>query len=250
MSRCLHILISAACLSGATLGSAAEAQPARNVVLVHGAFADGSGWKGVYDRLTSKGYRVTIVQQPETGLDADVEATRRAVAMQDGPVVLVGHSWGGQVISEAGTDPKVAALVFVAAAVPEVGETVKSLNERMPPRELAVRNVGGYLMLDPAHYHAQFAADLPKAQADFMAHSQVLIAAKAFEEPAKAAAWRTKPSYGIVAGSDRTLRPELERWMYARAKATVTEVPGSSHAVYLSHPDVVAAVIEKAAGRR
>jgi pimeloyl-ACP methyl ester carboxylesterase len=222
----------------------------RNVVLVHGAFADGSGWQGVYNRLVAKGYNVSIVQEPETSLADDVAATRRVIAMQDGPVVLVGHSYGGEVITQAGDDPKVKALVYAAATVPDAGETLGELLAKIPSPTNDVKPAGdGYLILDPLKFHADFAADLPAWQADFMAKSQVVISASILDEKVTSAAWRTKPSYGIVAGADMVSSPDLERWMYKRANAKITEVPGSSHVVYISHPDKVAAVIEEAAGR-
>ena len=219
-----------------------------NIVLVHGAFADGSGWQPVYQRLVDKGFHVTVVQEPETGLADDVAATLRAIDQSDGPLVLVGHSWGGQVITEAGAHPKVAALVYVAALVPDVGESTNSLHARIPAASTAViPGDDGFLTIDPAQFHADFAADLPARDADFMAHAQVPIRAEALDAPAAAAAWRDRPSFGIVAGADRTINPDLERWMYDRAGAEITEVPGSSHVVMLSHPDVVVDVIERAA---
>jgi pimeloyl-ACP methyl ester carboxylesterase len=229
----------------------AYAAPTHNVILVHGAFADGSGWMGVYSRLKAKGYSVFIVQEPQTTEEEDVQAVRRAIALQDGPVVLVGHSYGGQLITEAGDDPKVTALVYVAAAVPEVGESVPDLFKRTPsPSSDAIKaTADGFLMIDPARFHDAFAADLPESQSDFMAHSQVLISAKAFEAKTQVAAWKTKPSYGIVAGLDRAQSPVLERFMYERANAKIIEIPGASHSVYISHPKEVAAVIEEAANR-
>lgn len=252
MSHRLKKVMASALFAAATLSAgAASAVAARNVVLVHGAFADGSGWRGVYDRLVAKGYRVTIVQEPETGIDADVDATTRAIAMQDGPVVLVGHSWGGAIISQAGMDPKVSALVYVAAVMPDVGESAKGLLEKYPtPGAKAIKPAGGgYVMLDPTHFHENFAADIPREDSDFMANSQVQIPAAAFEKPAKVAAWKDKPSFAVVAGADKTMSPDLERWLYKRGKAKTTEVPGASHVVYLSHPDKIAAVIEEAAGQ-
>jgi pimeloyl-ACP methyl ester carboxylesterase len=230
---------------------AAYAAPTRNVILVHGALADGAGWMGVYGRLKAKGYNVFVVQEPQTTEEEDVQAVRRAVALQDGPVVLVGHSYGGQLITEAGDDPKVTALVYVAAAVPEVGESLVDLFKITPsPTADAIKPTpDGFLMLDPARFHDAFAADLSKTQSDFMAHSQVLISAKAFETKTKIAAWKTKPSYGIVPQLDRTASPVLERFMYKRANAKIIEIRGASHAVYVSHPGEVAAVIEEAANR-
>jgi len=231
-------------------GDGAKPPGVHNVILVHGALADGSGWRGVYDRLTAKGYNVSVVQEPETSLADDVQATRRAIAMQDGPVVLVAHSYGGEVITQAGADPKVKALVYVAAAVPDVGESLNDLFARFPsPTHDIKPTPDGYLMLDPQKFHADFAADLPARQAGFMARSQVLIKASAFDTPVTTAAWKTKPSYGIVAGADLIADPALERWMYARANAKTIEVPGSSHVVYISHADKVTSVIEEAAGR-
>jgi pimeloyl-ACP methyl ester carboxylesterase len=228
---------------------ARAADPIRNIVLVHGAYADGSGWQPVFERLVKKGYRVSIVQEPETSLEDDVAATRRVIDMQDGPVVLVGHSWGGQIITEAGADEKVKALVYIAALVPDVGESTASLQARIPPASKAIGPApDGFLIIDPKQFHEDFAGDLTEEQASFMAASQVLISQKAVETPAKAAAWKTKPTYGIVATKDRTINPDLERWMYDRAKAKITEID-SSHVVMISHPDKVAAVIEQAAGR-
>lgn len=221
-----------------------------NVILVHGAFADGSGWQGVRDRLVAKGYKVSIVQEPETSLADDVAATRRVIAQQDGPVVLVGHSYGGVVITQAGDDPKVKSLVYAAASVPDAGETLGELLAKIPSPTNDVKPAGdGFLMIDPQKFHADFAADLPARQAQFMAESQVVISSSILEDKVSTAAWRTKPSYGIVAGADMVSAPDLERWMYKRANAKITEVPGSSHVVYISHPDKVAAVIEEAARR-
>jgi pimeloyl-ACP methyl ester carboxylesterase len=229
---------------------AAYAAPAKNVILVHGALADGSGWKGVYDDLVAKGFKVSVVQEPETSLADDVEATRRAIAIQDGPVVLVGHSYGGQIITEAGDDPKVSALVYVAAVAPEAGESLNDLFAKFtqPTHDIAPVGDGKYLMLKPEKFHSDFAADIPADQGDFLGVSQVLIAAKVFETPTKIASWKTKPSYGIVAAKDMISGPEIERWMYKRADMKVTEID-ASHAVYISQPAKVAAVIEEAASR-
>jgi pimeloyl-ACP methyl ester carboxylesterase len=251
MTRLLASLTSAvALLCLAVVAPGVCAEPARNVVLVHGAFADGSGWRAVYERLAKKGYKVSVVQEPETSLADDIAATERVIAMQDGPVVLVGHSWGGQIITEAAADTKVKALVYVAALVPDVGESAASLQARMPPTSKAVKKVSGnYLIIDLAQFRSDFAPDVPAAQAAFMANSQVLIAAGSFDVAAKAAAWKDKPSYGIVAGADRMINPDLERWMYKRAGAKIIEVAGSSHVVMISHPDTVAATIEEAAAK-
>jgi pimeloyl-ACP methyl ester carboxylesterase len=230
----------------------ASAETLKNVVLVHGAFADGSGWQPVFERLIAKGFHVSVVQIPETSLEEDVIATRRVIDMQDGPVVLVGHSWGGQVVTEAGADPKVKALVYLAGLMPDVGESTETL-ETMPqfpaPNNDVKSTADGFFYLDPAKFRTDFAADSPKRLTDFMARSQVLLSEKAFKTPAKAAAWKDKPSWYVVPGKDKTINPDLERWMAKRAGAKVTEVPDSSHTVFLSHPDIVVSVIEKAAGK-
>lgn len=245
------LIISAAILGAGLTAPAAYAVPARNIILVHGAFADGSGWKAVSDRLTAKGYQVQVVQEPQTSEEEDVQAVKRAIALADGPVVLVGHSYGGVLITEAGDDPKVSALVYVAASAPDVGESLVDLFKIKPsPSADAVKPTpDGFLMIDPARFHEAFAADLPKSESDFMANSQVMISAKVFSTKVNIAAWKTKPSYGIVPGRDRAGGADLERIMYKRAHATVTEIPGASHAVYVSHPAEVAAVIEKAASK-
>ena len=236
--------------------ASAEAQPAQpptaavNIVLVHGALIDGSSWRGVYDVLTRDGYRVSIVQQPLTGLVDDVAATKRVIdQQQDGAVVLVGHSYGGTIITVAGADPKVRALVYVAALQPDVGETTNQLAASMPG---AVRSSDlkptkdGVIFFDSTKFAADVAADLPPAQAKFMANSQMPVAAAAFDAPVTVAAWHDKPSYGIVATADRELNPMLARWMYNRSGAKVTEIKGS-HLVFISQPGAVARVIETAA---
>jgi len=221
--------------------------PAASIVLVHGALIDGSSWRGVYDVLTRDGYRVSIVQQPLTGLDEDVAATRRVLDQQAGPVVLVGHSYGGAIISVAGTDPKVKALVYVAALQPDVGETSA---EAAPPRRPASEDLrpttDGFVFLDPAKFSADFCADLPKAQAEFMSRSQMPVSGAAFSARLTVAAWHDKPSYAVIATQDRALDPAIARRMAARAGSKVTLV-AASHAVHLSHPRVVARVIEEAA---
>jgi pimeloyl-ACP methyl ester carboxylesterase len=246
--RLLAIL---AVVAGTSIAPATHAAHVKNVVLVHGAFADGSGWEGVYDRLKRRGFAVTIVQEPETSLAADVQAVRRAIAMQDGPVILVGHSYGGVVITEAGTDQKVRALVYVAAHAPDVGESLADLNGRIPsPSGDAMGTTpDGFVILDPARFREAFAADLPPRQADLMANSQVLPSATILTTRVTAAAWKTRPTYGIIAGADRAISPDLERYMYERAGARTTLIPHASHSVYISHPDQVAAVIEDAASR-
>jgi pimeloyl-ACP methyl ester carboxylesterase len=222
---------------------------AKNIVLVHGANTDGSGWRGVYDILTKDGYRVSVVQQPLTGLADDVAATRRVIDRQDGPVVLVGHSYGGTIITVAGADPKVRALVYVAALQPDVGETTGKLAASIPgdaPDTDLKPTKDGFIFVDPAKYASDVAADLPSAQAAFMANSQMPIAAAAFDAPVTIASWRDKPSYGIIATADRALNPKLAHWMYTRSGAKITEINGS-HLLYISQPRAVASVIERAA---
>src|SRR5262249_42819954 len=191
----------------------------RNIVLVHGANTDGSGWRGVHDILIKDGYRVSVVQQPLTGLVDDVAATRRVIDQQDGPVILVGHSYGGTIITLAGADPKVRALVYVAAMQPDVGETTNQLAASMPgevPSGDLKPTSDGFIFVDSTKFAADVAADLPPAQAKYMANSQMPVAAAAFAAPVTVAVWRDKPSYGIVATADRALNPMFARWMYKR----------------------------------
>lgn len=220
---------------------------ARNIVLVHGALVDGSGWRDVYEILTRDGYHVSIVQQPLTSLDQDIAATRSVLAQQDGDVVLVGHSYGGTIITAAGDDPKVKALVYVAALQPQKGESTAQLLESMPSPSNDIKPTkDGFLLIDPAKFAADFGADLPEEQGEFMARSQMPVAVAATSAPVSIAAWHDKPSYGIVAKDDMTINPDLERWMYKRAGSTVTEIDGS-HAIYISQAAAVAEVIEEAA---
>ncbi len=223
----------------------------RNIVLVHGAWADGSGWKGVYDILVKDGYNVSIVQEPETSFEEDVAATKRALAQQDGPCILVAHSYGGAVITEAGTDPSVAGLVYVAAHMPDAGENEADDGKRFPSdlsKSTAIKKTAdGFTYLDPAQFHEYFAADLPAEQAAFMARSQVLNAADNFKAVITTPAWRSKPSWMLVATKDRTINPDLERWYATRANSHKVEVAGASHSVYVSRPKEVAALIEEAA---
>jgi pimeloyl-ACP methyl ester carboxylesterase len=221
----------------------------KNIVLVHGANTDGSGWRGVYDILTKAGYHVCVVQQPLTGLADDVGATKRVIDQQDGPVILVGHSYGGTIITVAGADPKVRALVYVAALQPDVGETTNQLAASMPGTVSSSDlkpTTDGFIFVDPTKFAADVAADLPKARAKYMADSQMPVAAAAFDAPVTVAAWRDKPSYGIIATADRALNPKLARWMYKRSGAQITEIK-SSHLVHISRPGAVAGVIERAA---
>jgi pimeloyl-ACP methyl ester carboxylesterase len=228
-----------------------EVHRIRNIVLVHGAWADGSGWKGVYDILVKDGYKISIVQEPETSFKEDVAATKRVIAQQDGPCVVVAHSYGGAVITEAANDPKVMALVYIAAHMPDAGESEAEDGKRFPSdlsKSNAIKTTAdGFTYLDPAQFHEYFAADLPAEQATFMARSQVLNAAENFRAVITTPAWRSKPSWMLVPTKDRTINPDLERWYAARAKSHKVEVAGASHAVYVSRPKEVAAVIDEAA---
>lgn len=247
-------LITAAAATLALAASAltpAAAQPtgAKNVVLVHGGFVDGSGWQGVYNLLKKDGYNVTIVQNPTTSLADDVAVTKRAIAEQDGPVVLVGHSYGGVVVSEAGTDEKVKAVVYIAAFAPDKGESVSSLIANPPagaPVPPILPPVDGFLFLDKGKFAASFAADVDADVASFMADSQVPWGVEALAGAVTNPAWKAKPSYYLVASDDRMIPPAAQRMMAERAGATVTETAGS-HAVYVAKPEAVAAIIEQAA---
>jgi pimeloyl-ACP methyl ester carboxylesterase len=246
-SLCIVLLLLACCA-----GSAQNKEPrVRNIVLVHGAWVDGSGWKGVYDILIKQGYNVSIVQEPLTSFQEDVAAVKRVLAQQDGQCILVGHSYGGAVITEAGTDPSVAGLVYVAAHMPDAGESEAGDGKRFPSdlsKSTAIKKTAdGFTYLDPAQFREYFAADLPAEQAAWMAHSQVLIAAANFNAIITTPAWRSKPSWMLVAAKDRTINPDLERWYAARANSHKVEVSGASHSVYDSRPKEVAALIEEAA---
>ena len=220
-----------------------------SVVLVHGGFVDGSGWEGVYGALRKEGYQVAVVQNPTTSLEADVAATKQVIAAQPGPVVLVGHSYGGAVITEAGNDPKVAALVYITAFAPDTGESVASLIKNPPPGApvppiLPPQN--GFLFLDAAKFAESFAADVPRDRAEFMANSQVPWGLDALNGAVTTAAWKSKPSWYLVSTEDRMIPPPAQRSMAKRAGATMTEAQGS-HAIYVSKPQEVALVIQRAA---
>jgi pimeloyl-ACP methyl ester carboxylesterase len=235
-----------------TIPASAQVQPVKNVVLVHGAFVDGSGWRAVYDILIKKGYHVSIAQIPLTSLKDDVDATNRLIDKQDGPVILVGHSWAGTVISEAGANPKVAGLVFVAAYAIDKGETpIQWIGSVLPAPESGVLNPDdkGLVYYDKAKFHAGFCADMSQSESDFMFASQKPIAAKCYGDIVAAAGWKTKPTYGIVALNDKTLNPDVERKLYKRANAKITEIK-SSHVVFLSHPSEVAKVIVDASEQK
>lgn len=223
--------------------------PVKNIVLVHGAFADGSGWEAVYKILKKKGYNVSVVGNPNTGLADDVAATKRVIARQTGPVLLVGHSYGGAIITEAGNDPKVAGLVYIAAFVPDANETLLQLLQAGPPAPnsgILPPDEAGYIWYDIKKYHSGFCADLPKEQADFLANSQIPVSATVFGSSFNNPAWKSKPSWYIVATEDQTIPPDGERFMAKRAGATVTEIK-ASHLVFMSQPKAVADVIETAA---
>ncbi|UVD58818.1 alpha/beta hydrolase [Rhizobium sp. Pop5] len=242
-------IFTAACaLAASAIAFAAEAAPVKNIVIVHGALADGSGWREVTEILQKRGFEVTIVQEPITSLDDDVAATKRVLDLQEGPSLLVGHSYGGMVITQAGNDPAVAGLVYVAAFQPDKGESVLSLASSKPTGSMDIKETkdGKYLYLDPGAFAADFAADLPKAEADFLARSQVFASKQAFSAKITEPAWRTKPSWSIVATQDRAINPDLERDMAKRAGSDVTEIK-ASHAVFASQPEKVADIIEKAA---
>jgi pimeloyl-ACP methyl ester carboxylesterase len=221
----------------------------KNIVLVHGGFVDGSGWQGVYKALKKNGYNVTVVQNSTTSLADDVATTKRAIATQDGPVVLVGHSYGGAVITEAGNDQRVVGLVYIAAFAPDRGESVSSLLKNPPPGAPVppiLPPVDGYLMLDKAKFPASFAGDVSPEEAAFMADSQVPWGMNAVGGAVTEPAWKAKPSWYLLTTEDRMIPPDAQRQMSKRAGATVVEVKGS-HAVYVSQPQTVAHIIEAAA---
>nr|WP_245303789.1 alpha/beta hydrolase [Pseudorhodoplanes sinuspersici] len=225
----------------------ARAAQIKNVVIVHGALADGSGWRKVFDLLTAKGYKVTVVQPPMTSLQADVEATKRILDLQDGPSVLVGHSYGGMIITEAGNADNVAGLVYIAAFQPDAGETLLDLASKIAPATKGISATSdNFLYLDPKVYAADFAADVPKADAEFMAHSQVFPAKAAFETKIKQPGWKTRKSWALIATDDRAINPDLMRFMAKRAGSKPVEVK-ASHAVFMSQPAAVANLIDEAA---
>ena len=219
----------------------------KTVVLVHGAFADGSGWRPVASILEHDGYTVYVVQEPLTSWDADLAATRN-VLDSAGPCVLVGHSWAGMIITEVGDRPSVRSLVYVAAFEPDVGETAGELQGKNPPAggKSVVPSGGGFVYVNPAAFARDFAGGVPKPTANFMSISQVPIAAASFDAKVTVAAWSKKPSFAVIPQRDRQINPDLERFMAKRAKSETLELPGS-HVIFLVHPKEVAAVIEKAA---
>jgi pimeloyl-ACP methyl ester carboxylesterase len=227
-----------------------QAQSAvKNIVLVHGAFADGSGWEALFGILNRKGYNVSIVGNPNTGLADDVAATRRVLDRQDGPVILVGHSYGGAIITEAGNHPKVAGLVYIAAFVPGENETLLQLLQAGPPAPnsgILPPDAAGFIWYDMKKYHSGFCADLPAEKAAFLAASQIPVSASVFGASFANPAWKNKKSWYVVATEDQTIPPDGERFMAKRANAIVTEIK-ASHLVFMSKPQAVADVIEAAA---
>lgn len=243
-SLLLFLLTLGICLAS-TVGFA---QKIKHIVLVHGAFADGSGWEGVYNNLVKKGYDVTIVGHPNTGLADDAAATKRVLDRLDGPAILVGHSYGGAIITETGLHKNVAGLVFVTAFAPDAGETLLQLSQAGPPAAHSgiLPPDDGFIWYDKAKFHSGFCADLSKEKAAFMYDAQVPVSAAVFVTPLKNAAWRTRPSWYIVATEDQTIPPEGQRFMAKRANAKVVEIKGS-HAVFIAQPAAVANVIDQAA---
>ena len=223
---------------------------AMNIVLVHGAWADGAGWEGVYRSLRKENFPVSVVQNPTISLADDVQATRRVLATQNGPVILVGHSYGGAVITEAGNDPKVVALVYIAGWVPDKGESVSSLIKDLIPPDAPAPPIlppqDGFLLLDKAKFPTAFAGDVDRERAEFMADSQVPWGLEAVSATISEPAWKTKPSWSLVATEDRMIPPAAQRFMSERAGATVVEVAGS-HAVFVAQPEAVANLIVQAA---
>ena len=239
----LAVVLSA--LWACAFAQAADKGPVRNVVLVHGAWADGSGWQHVHDILRARGYRVSIVQNPLTSLAGDAAAVHRVLARQDGPALLVGHSYGGMVITEAGNAANVAGLVYVAAFVPDVGQSLSAMLEGGTPPPLQP-SADGFLFFDPAVFPQAFAQDLPPAQGAFLAAAQVPPAGAAFGTPVSQAAWKNRRSWYVLSTEDRIIPPAAQRQMAARAQATITEVR-ASHALYISQPQAVADAIDAAA---
>jgi pimeloyl-ACP methyl ester carboxylesterase len=229
--------------------SAYSQTPVKNIVLVHGAFADGSGWEALYQIFKKKGYTVSVVGNPNTGFADDVAATKRVIARQTGPVLLVGHSYGGAIITEAGNDPKVVGLVYIAAFAPDANETLLKLLQSGPPAPnsgILPPDENGFVWYDLKKYHSGFCADLPEAQAAFLADSQIPVSASVFGATIASPAWKSKKTWYVVAQDDQTIPPDGERFMAKRMGAKVTEIK-ASHLVFMSKPGAVAEVIEAAA---
>jgi pimeloyl-ACP methyl ester carboxylesterase len=222
----------------------------KNIVLVHGAFVDGSGWKPVYDILVKRGYHVAVVQQPLTSFQNDLAAVQRVLDMQTGPCILVGHSYGGGLITEAGNDPHVVGLVYIAAHAPDKGESEADNGKRFPPVYKSLKRASnGFDYIDPAHFYIDFAADLPKEKAEFMADAQMQTADAVFRAAILKPAWRLKPSWYLVAGADRIISPGLQRMYAKRANSNTVEIQSASHSVFESHPKEIAQLIIRAASK-
>jgi pimeloyl-ACP methyl ester carboxylesterase len=252
MTKIYAVAALASLLMGATLNAAAAGPTPqtgiKNVVLVHGAFADGSGWKSVAEILEKDGYTVSVVQPPETSYADDQKYAKAAIDAMGGPVVLVGHSYGGSVITEAGNHPKVAALVYIAAFALDDGESCASIEQALPQASTAFKpDSNGNWWIEQAHFAADFAADAPPAVSHFMAISQVPISTDAFTHKVTNPAWKSKPTWYMVATADRAINPDQERMMAKRAHAKTVEANGASHAAYVSHPKEAAKLIEEAA---
>jgi len=253
MKNLCVVAMLAATLAGGTLESASAESASKtgikNVVLVHGAFADGSGWEAVAKILEQDGYTVSVAQPPETSYAEDIKYTKAAVDAMDGPVVLVGHSYGGSIITEAGNDPKVSALVYIAAFALDDGESCASIEQALPQASKAFKaDSDGNWWIERAHFAADFAADVPPAVSHFMAQSQVPISTDSFTHKVTTPAWKTKPTWYMVATADRSINPEQERMMAKRAHAKTVEV-NASHVAYMSHPKETAKLIEEAAAQ-
>src|ERR1700720_204146 len=257
MKKIYGVITLAALLMGATLllertVRVASAQPTviKNVVLVHGAFADGSGWEAVVKILEKDGYTVSVAQPPETSYADDQKYTKAAIDAMGGPVVLVGHSYGGSIISEAGNDPNVAALVYIAAFALDDGDSCASIEQALPPASKAFKpDSNGNWWIDGTHFAADFAADIPPAESHYMAISQVPISTDSFTHKVTSPAWKTKPTWYMVATEDRSINPDQERMMAKRANAKTVEV-NASHVAYMSYPKETAKLIEEAATSR
>ena len=249
MTQLYAVAVLASMLMGATLNAVAAPPPTgiKNVVLVHGAFADGSGWEAVAKILEKDGYTVSVAQPPETSYAEDIKYTKAAIDAMDGPVVIVGHSYGGSIITEAGNDPKVSALVYIAAFALDDGESCASIEQALPQASKAFKpDSNGNWWIEQAHFAADFAADVPPDVSHFMAMSQVPISTDSFTHKVTSPAWKTKPTWYMVATADRSINPDQERMMAKRANAKTVEV-NSSHVAYMSHPKETAKLIEEAA---
>ena len=239
-----RLALAALALSALAAAPALAAPPVKNIVLVHGAWADGSGWKGVYDILTKDGFNVSVVANPDTGIPDDLAATQRVLDRQTGPVILVGHSYGGTVITEAGADPKVVGLVYIAAFGPDAGETT---GQYLPKGPLPITvSKDGLAFFNKDAFLGGFAPDVPMPTRVFMYDSQVPLAVTVFSVPITNPAWKTKPSWFLVSSNDQIIPPDVER-MYAKRMKAVTEEVAGSHVAFISHPDAAAKIIEEAA---